>query len=101
MICRDNIVRILTSPNVVGWEYFYPNEIDKLNDKTWVEKVKEFHKAYYGDLDAPLAYIVLYDSEDNIVSVLAITLFTNEFSQSTPEIVVVNVDEWLQSRNNP
>jgi hypothetical protein len=98
---KDGIVKI-TIPNASSWEYFYPNELDKIADKEWAEKVKEFHKEYYrGEFDVPLAYIVYYDDNDNVISVVAVSLFVNEFNPTTPEITFTDVDEWLRSRDNP
>jgi hypothetical protein len=101
--CREEIIMI-TGMNANRWEYFYPHELDKLDrlDRVWAERVKEFHKEYYrGEFDVPLAYIVFYDNDDNIVSVIAVSLFVNEFNPTTPEITFTDVDEWLRSRDDP
>ncbi len=105
MKCREDVgVVKITHPKASEWEYFYPNELDKLDrlDKVWAEKVKEFHKKYYSSgFEAPLVYIVFYGEDDNIVSVIAVSLFANEFDRATPEVVFVDVDEWFREFADP
>jgi hypothetical protein len=102
---REDIVKIIID-GVADWEWFYPHEVDKLElfiDKTWVEKIRRFHKDYFerAEFDTALGYLVFRDEDDNIVKVIAISLFADEFDPATPEIVLIDIDEWLSLKDDP
>jgi len=99
IVCKEDTLRIYVGSS--NYEYFYPHELQKIDkiDREWAEKVRRFHKEYFerSEFDAPLAYVLTYEDE-RIVKVLAISLFTGDYG---PEINVVDVDEWLQSHDDP
>jgi hypothetical protein len=95
---RDDVIEVSVD-GAKDWEYFYPHEIHRLDlhlPIKWVEKIKRFHKAYStSDFDAPLAYIVFRNDNEEIVKVIAVSLFADEFNPATPQIVFIDIDEWL------
>ena len=92
---------------IVGWsnyEYYYPYELlfsrPPVLDEEWMKKLEEFHGSYFGnaEFDVPLAYIVFRDGNDNVVKIVAVSLYTGDFG---PSIDLIDVEEWLRSRDDP
>jgi hypothetical protein len=102
--CREDAVKLILDVNWRDYELVYPSEFNKLVkrlNEEWARKIVEFHNNYISKskFDTPLGYIVFYEVPDvKVVKIIAISLY---FSLIGPEIDFIDIDEWLQSRNDP
>ncbi len=78
------------------WRYYHDLDDVPLPGE-WREKVEKFKKTFFRDGDVLLGYIVVFDRDNNICSILAVVLYGSD-NPVVKRIVVdfVDVDEWLR-----
>jgi hypothetical protein len=76
------------------WQYYR-----ELPPESWKEKIEKFKETFQlRDTDVLLGYIVVFDENDNISSVLAIVLYNGDnnpvYNRATVDFI--DIDEWLR-----
>ena len=80
------------------WQYHRDlSTLSTLLPPEWVSKIKRFHETWTFKEDIPLGYIIIYNDDGTICSILVIMLYDKE-----DRIVVdfIDVDEWLRFVNS-
>jgi hypothetical protein len=99
---RMEKIGVLVDPRREWYEFYYT--LDEMAEKVKnlpkdvIEKLKQFENEYFFKEDLPLGYIMVWDKNENIIDVYAVAFHTGEYG---PEIYLVNVYEWLRSRDDP
>ncbi len=81
---------------VVHGDWRYYHDLNGILPE-WKEKVEKFKTTFLRDNDVLLGYIVVFDDNGNVCSVLAVVLYGSD-NPVIKRIVVdfVDVDEWLR-----